>query len=586
MSLIIKAKESPKEIEMEFNQIKTIINNTIFSDKKIPSDETYEKLDSAYASARKKYEELEDKKNLLHLEHNYFWSKTFQYLDKAPSKSMLFFIKAVSSLIARNNISAYNPTTFEKMIGAYGVASIKIGEKASSIKLELIEKDVIDFILGCLPNSKINSEKFNVVVGVITSTLMELYSVKANELKITNSNIKESETTINNIKLVLDVTEKLSSDLSYANSMAYEAAYKIRKRQAQFLIKISFLQSNEEKKNGIQEKITYITSEMVMCSNKSLKYAKKFYSSHPPSDEGSNKKMKLVIALNEIDILTAEYYSEAHSNKDIISAWNKMDEIKHKMVIDVFKEDISLSEGLLQYYDEEWTLLHIFAKIGLLKDEVSRRNDSLNQDWEKEIFQKIVESLGLIEKLFRFESITKNDHSLKIINSSFAGVFSEYFLYELCKEFFDFGTVDEKTPIEFKDMFCCIKSAKNKNDIKLNGIIDANKPDIDIHIENKCAIFLKNSHIDSDAIKKMWGELKLCRDGGITRVFYCINFIKNLQEIEKIRKFFVSVKKEFGLSIDVFDIKDLIGAMLKGLEKNGKSKITSSKFEIARVLDY
>jgi len=67
------------------------------------------------------------------------------------------------------------------------------------------------------------------------------------------------------------------------------------------------------------------------------------------------------------------------------------------------------------------------------------------------------------------------------------GNFSEYFIHELCQEFFEYGLVDYKTPSDFRELLESIKLVR-KDDIRLNDVLEKDKPDIDIHIKNKCAI--------------------------------------------------------------------------------------------------
>jgi len=293
-----------------------------------------------------------------------------------------------------------------------------------------------------------------------------------------------------------------------------------------------------------------------------------------------------MLTLKEIDKLTAEYYKEAYSKKDILKAWIVMDQIKQFLVIKAFKERIPLSEELLKYYSEEWSLLYIFAKICLLKDEISKRTSSLTQEWEKEMFAEITKILETTERLFKYEMVDKKDYTLKIITSSFAGGFSEYFIHELCQEFFDYGLIDDKTPPEFRDLLECIKLARCKDDIILNDILEQGKPDIDIHIKNKCAIFLKNSKIESDEMKKIWEEMELCAKRRISKVFYCINFIKNIEKIDYIRRSFEKIRDRINVNVNVYDIKDLVSVLLNELKRSGKSKLNFSQLDLYRVLDY
>lgn len=586
MKIVIK--ESPKEIEKDFNQIKQRINSYILKEEsQVPPSMLFKQLDDEFENVKKKYEKQNDQINLLHVEHNYFWSKSFQCLHDKPTQSLIMIIKAILKLFERNGLRPYSSNSLEKMLGTYKVALIKISEKGDLINFNDIEEEFINLVKMLTSSMSVSSAKFESIINALFQLFIEKqYVNRINELKIRYSNFDEYEVLVNKIKTTLDVIEKTSLKTSCQPSLCYQALYKLRKKQLHFLVRFLFFEKSEEKKQNTQEIINQITGEIVNYSVKSLKGAKKFIK-NLPSDKQNDENIKIMITLKEIDKLTAEYYKEAYSNKDILRAWIIMDKIKQFLVKKAFKENVPFSEALLRYYSEEWVLLYIFAKICLLKEEIIKRTQSVGQDWEKDMFAEITKSLEIAEKLFKYEMIDKRDYTLKIMTSTFAGCFSEYFIHELCREFFDYGIIDEKTPLEFKDLLENIKLVGNKEDIKLNDVLEQDKPDIDVHIKNKCAIFLKNSKIESDEMKKIWEEMKLCRKKGINRVFYSINFIKNIDEIEYIRCSFEKIRINYNnLDIKVFDIKDLVGVFLDELKKSGKSKLNFSQVNLYRVLDY
>jgi len=584
----IRVREGLIEIEKEFNHIKSDINGYILQeDSQIPPDALFQRLDDEFKKINEKYKERNDQINLLHVEHNYLWSKSFQYLPKDPTKSLNLIIKAISKLLDRHELRPYPANTFENMLGTYEVALIKISEKGELINFDDIEEEFINFIKTYISSISISSEKFESIINILVQLFIKnQYDKKINDLKIRYSNFDEYESLANEIKTTLNILEKTSFKKSYLSSLCYETLYKLRKKQLHFLVRFVFFEKSEKKKRNAQEIIKQVTKEMVDYSMKSLEGARKLIR-NLPSEKQNDEKIKIMITLKEIDKLTAEYYREAYSNKDILKAWTVMDKIKHFLVIRAFKENVPLSDNLLRYYGEEWALLYVFAKICLLNEEVSTRASSLGQDWEKDMFIEITKSLEMAEKLFKYEMIDKKDYTLKIMTASFAGGFSEYFIHELCREFFDYGIIDEKTPSEFKDLLERVKLARNKDDIKLNDVLEQDRPDIDIHIKNKCAIFLKNSKIESDEMKKIWREIEFCRKKGISRIFYGINFIKNIEKIEYIRKSFEKIKNSYAnLNIDVFDIKDLVSIFFGELKRSGKSKLNFSQLDLYRVLDY
>lgn len=585
----LKVKRSPLEIEKEFNNIKYKINQYILKNSnQIPSENDFQKLDIEFQGIKKEYEQQKDTINLLHVEHNYLWSKAVQCLHKDPTQSLSLIIAAMAKLFDRHKNRNYGVSILENMLGAYESLLIKTYEKRQFINFQKIEGILLSLIENYFLDLSLKSKKIENIINIISSIFVEIqdYDKKVSELKLKSSNLKESELLVGKIKNTLRILENVPSRKHYSTSLCYEALYRLRKKQLHFLVRFVFFEKSEEKKKKMQNSIDQITEEMIRYSTKSLKTATNFIKKSP-SDKQKTDKVKLMITLKEIDNLTAEYYKTAYSDKDILKAWAIMDKIKRFLVMKAFKENVPISEGLLKYYGEEWSLLYTFAKICLLKEEVSKRKSSLSQEWEKEMFTGIINSLDDIERLFKYEIIDKKDYTLRIMTSSFAGGFSEYFIHELCREFFDHGNIDKNTPSEFECLLTCVKMARNKEDIRLNETIDQGKPDIDIYIKNKCAIFLKNSQIDYEEITKIWNEIVICKKTKTKRIFYGINFIKNIERIEYIRKSFEKIKNSYSdINIDIFDIKDLVSIFLTELKRSGKSKLNFSHMDLYRVLDY
>jgi len=586
----LRIKESPQEIERKFNQICRDINRFILrEDSQIPPQDLFQQLDDEFENVKKKYKEQNDEVNLLHATHNYLWRKSFQFIQDAPTQSLKLIIKAISILLKRHALREYNNDILERMLGTYEVALIKISEKGESIDFNTIEseiKEFLNFYVSYVSENPMSSERLPTIINTLIHCFVKNHlDKKVNTLKITYSNIRETEALASEIKLILDILEIISTEKSYLPSECYEILYKLRKKQLHFLVRFIYFERVKEKKQNAQKIIDQITEEFVNYSQRSIKGAQKFIR-NLPTEKQDEDSIKLMITLKEVDKLTAEYYKEAYSNKDILKAWTVMDKIKSFLVMKAFKENVPLSDSLLRYYGEEWALLYIFAKICLLKMEVAKRGGLLSQKWEREVFEQITKSLQIAERLFKYEMTDTKDYTLKIMTSSFSGNFSEYFIYELCQEFFECGLIDDKTPSDFRDLLECIKLV-SKEDIKLNDVLEKGKPDIDIHIKNKCAIFLKNAKIESNEMKKIWGEINLCNKNGIHKIFYCINFIKNIEKIEYVRKSFEKIKKYYvDLNLEVFDIKDVVNVLLAELKRSGKSKLNFSELDLYRVLDY
>lgn len=582
-------KESPINIENKFNIIKKEINNIFLQQRKIPPENLFQQLDKEFEECKKKYGK-DDQVNLLHLEHNYYWSKSIQYLEDDPNESLSLFVIAISKLIERNNLIPYGETTLERMLSTYEVVLIKIKEKGEIIDFDKVESEIRDFLKHSA-SGPIKSNNLTYIVDLLIELFVNKLNNKVDDLRITYSNIKENEVLDkeNDINFILSILnsfkkESPSKKESELCSNCYELLYKLRKKQLHFWVNSIYLEKDKEKKQKGQNEIDQITKEMVNSSRRSIEYAKNFIKDL--SMEKQDYNIKLMITLKELDKLTAEYYIEAYSKKDILKAWILMNKIKSFLVKKSLKENIPLSDNLLRYYDEEWALLNVFTQICLLKIEVNKRRSSLSQGWEKNIFEKIKENLEIAESFFKYEMINTKDYALKTMTSTFAGRFSEYFIHELFQEFCESGLTDDKTPFDFRKLLEYIRSSK-KEDILLNDVIETGEPDIDIHIKNKCSIFIKNAKIDGNEKKKIEKEIELCNKKGIYEIFYFINFIKNINKLEDVRKYVEDIRNCYvNINLEVFDIKDVVDVIINELKKRGKSKLNFPKADLFRILDY
>jgi len=574
-------------IEKDFKKICEEID-TILRRDEIPSTDLFKRLDSEFKKVKELYELHGDRLNLLFVEHNYLSRKSIQYLKKDPAKSLILFIRSLSKLMERHiAIRPYPQESFKKMIGVYHQILNWIEERIELIKASgYVRSEFTQFIEKyILSNQDIIPDELSDLIVRISIILMRTFERDIDKTKVKSKKdferIQKLEIEINSIFDILKNLKFIKK--SYIPSMHYECLYKLKKKQLHYFVRMIFFESSKEKREKIQSKIDKMAKQLRNFAEQSLKYYEKFLKS---GGDDVSESERLCLCLKNLDVFASEYYYYAYSKKDIFKAWQKIDEIKQFIVKKVFKEKIPLSENLISYFGEEWSLLYIFAKIYLLKEEVSRRLNALTQDWERDIFSKIVRNLAELEKLFKYEAKYSKDYTLKIITAQFSGGFSEYFIHELFLEYFDNCVIDSKTPEEFIDLFKCIKNGR-KYDIVLNDHPDKKEPDIDIHIKGQCAVFLKNTKIDSEAIKEIEREVRLCSKMKIKKIFYGINFIKNLQNVDYIRRKFEEIETNYPqIQIQIFDIKDLVSILIKELERHGRTKPSFSEFDLYKVLDY
>jgi hypothetical protein len=580
-------RESPQEIERQFNIIHAEISKYVLNAEnfRIPPDYLFSEFDGEFEKVKQKHEEYHDEMNLLHVESNYYSTKVYQYLQNDPTESLRLFLQALTKLLGRNAIRQYQENTLEKMLGTYMSTLIKISSKTDNVSYEKIEKSFLE-LLESYSSIFASFKKLTDIGSMLCDMFVEKYYGKQiSYIKVRSlSQCEELDCFVDHLKHIEKVIR--ASSLQRASiSKLYNVMYVTRKNQLYYFLTQMFFEKTSDKKQKLQVSVDRIVAEMIECSELSLKNAQ-IYINAMPKDKQKDSKVKLVIAQHEIDKLTAVYYKEAYSNKDILRAWKIMDQIKHLFVVKAFKDNLSFSEDELSYYSEEWTLLYVFAKICLLKEEVSSRAPSLRQEWEKTVFAKIASSLEEIKNFFKYELSDKKDYTLKIMTSTFAGSFSEYLIRELLQEVYDYVTLDNTSASDFDEMFACIKSASSKDDIILNWVIEKDQPDVDIYIKDRCAIFLKNAIIDADKMKKIWNEVTLCKRHAIRRVFYGFNFAKNVQKIEYIRTHFEKMNNDFQMHIEPFDIKDLVSVIFEDLRRNGQTIANFQELDLFRVLDY
>ncbi len=585
INLPYTSNQNSVDLEKKFNDIKFEITRLVLNPNNfsIPPQSSFEKLDLEFSKIKEIYLERGDMVNLLHTESNYFLIKSYQFLEKDPSESLYLFLLAVQRLLDRNQYRAYSQEPFTRMLRTYKTALIKISGKAEQISCLKSEQLFREFI------SRLDSFKdFQGVmdIGSILSTIIidNYYAPKAKYVNIHSQHTcQEQDGYFEYLNNILNILNKYPSQ-KVAMTKLYNLRYSCKKNQLFFYLKQIFFEQEPQKKLELQEKINAIINQIVENAELSFKTCHAYFIAMP-DDKRNDPKIKAVLTQYEIDKLTAYYYREAYFNKDILKAWKVMDQIKHLFVTKAFKENMEFSQEQLSYYSEEWTLLYIFAKICLLKDEVSNRMSSLNREWQKTAFTNIIISLDYAKDFFKYELTEKKDYSLKIMTSTFAGNFSEYLIHQLLQEY-HVSNINKKSSEDFNELFACIKSATCKEAIVLNYILENGKPDVDIYVKDQCGIFLKNAVIDSGKIKKIWGELTLCKAYGIYKIFYGFNFAKNIEQIEYIRKQFEKISSTLELSIEPFDIKDLVSVIFDDFTLNKHSSANFHELDLFRVLDY
>jgi hypothetical protein len=581
--------KTSKEIESKFQELKMKVWNYILKDdhENIPQS-LFQHLEDEFNRIETTYDIRDDKLNLFHVKHNYLLTKFYEFFNKDQTISMELLIDALSFLLERHLLRKYQPQTFEKMLLPYFVAIGKIKPQAEKIHWNQIEGKFLKFLDKYTKQLNFASKNLGGIFDNLTRLFFEGFYEKRVSTFSTRGEYLDANEISSRVNTILsNLMDVHSSRETNTISYGWEILYKIKKRQLHYLVRFNYFEETTEKRQSVKKEIEIITDDMCRYSSYSLKAFEKYYKNRISNDEGKEEDFLYKKTLKELDTFTASYFLYAYSKLDILKAWNVLDKIKTYLVGKAFKENVPLSDTLLEYYGEEWSVLYIFAKISLLREEIMKREKSVKQEWQKEMFKRISLVLEEEKKLFKYELTLKRDYNLKIMTSQFAGGFSEYLIHDLAQKFYDFGPLDEQKQSAFFDLFHCIKTMSTKDDIVLNKRLSQNDPDIDIYMKNKGALFLKNSTIEADEMKQLWKELTLCNNKNIKNVYFGINFVKNIHKIEYIRVNFKKMTKEYSeMYISVFDIKDLVEALFQELERSKMPKTTFQKMDFYRILDY
>jgi len=174
----IKIQRSPKEIEKRFNKIREEINKAVLSvnDFRLPDIKILDQLEIEYKKIAEEYSSRIDRKNLLHVTHNFYWSLIFKYLKKDPTKALEFFLKALDTLLKRNCEFPYQPKIMERMLGTYELAIIKISEEDGIYYDEILEKfeKLIDIQISKIkePRERL-IQILNILWGILSKNISE-----------------------------------------------------------------------------------------------------------------------------------------------------------------------------------------------------------------------------------------------------------------------------------------------------------------------------------------------------------------------------------------------------------------------------
>lgn len=575
------------QIEKEFNGLCKEIDKLIESDSfySIPKS-SFRKFDDEFEKVMAQYGEG-DRINSLFVEHNYYGRKAYDYIISDMGKAIDCLGRAIEAFLERQKVKPWDEEKIDRSFRVYFITAHKLNKYAKNYNEEGEKRifRVIGLLSGFSPQTP-NMAKLRVE---FCHTLLKPFDAEVDSLKVNSTALeRECDSKIGKIAKIAEELGKVSAESksSYAHSLCFEQLYKLRKKQLQFFLRSVFFEKDAGKKEAVEKRIA---EDIMPELNRCAKMSRGYYSAYMRGSQFPAEvmpKVHLAFALKEIDVLAAQYYASAYVEKDLFNAWRRLDEIRHFIIVKRFREGVPLSATLIGYFAEEWAVLNMFLKTNLLRAEAEKRKETLKTEWIIGAFGTVCDLLMGINKIFKYNITERQDYELKIMSAQFSGGFTEYLIHDLFKKFHGKARLDDQTPEEYRELFECIKGAK-EDDIERNFIVEKGGPDLDIHIKPHCAVLLKNAKVSDKVRGKMSEEFNLCARHKIKKVWCGINFAKNLEEIDEIDEFICWARKQHAdIEIEVFDIKDLVEALYKELKRHGEPELNFPELDIYKVLDY
>lgn len=570
-------KINPRELEKDFNEIKKEIDLCIHNrdNFSIPDDDLFDALDLEYDLITQVYEAIEDLCNLYHIKHNYCSTKTYQYLGKPDSyKALDHYLSALKSLLLRHQTRKYREYPLKKMINTYKSTWIKICQFRVDVEIKNI-KQFEDFINFCLSYP----DDIDPDLQFLIKYIIDYFQEKINNLLLSRPIYTEKDCSIFEqglgvYKRLIEMAKKLPIFKHYIFTKNYEALFRLTKYILHFHLDYG--------KDDL--KVKELTADLMKYSNMSLKHGMRYLNKLSSEEK---ERSKSVTVYKELDFLHAFFYYHLYNEKDILKALETMNNIKEFLVKNAFSKDIQFSKPLLEYFADELILIENYCYLVNLKEKIQKDIDKISQNWIKTLFDNINEILESNISQFRYEYKLKGGYKLGILSSTFAGYFSEFILHYLLLKFKEYNGNVNEIPSNFKNILSDVISASSEDDIVLNDTESVENTDIDIHIKGKSAILLKNENITHRARSKIRRELKICLENRILRIYYGINFMKNLENIESLRKFRNDLMNEFSeLDLSFFDIKELVNTLINYFRKHKIKIFGFPAKELYKTLDY
>jgi len=565
------------DLEKNFRNKKYQLEKYLQKNEKPPA-KAYFELKDEYSKLIKE-NRYKDKNNInrLFIDHNFYpiFSTYYLYHKKDYLKFTKYFLKGIFSLIKRHKIKPYS--NLDGMIAKFVPIALQYKEVVRTngnniplnintfIKIMEIYDKNINVIFE--ETKEIKANNLNKLFSILIES--NLFIIETNQIEVTQKNVGAYLT-------LLKIIKNLAKYINNSGFLTF--SYKLSRMLLFYFVKYG----KNIKEN--EEHILFVCDCMNFFSKKALKVYEKQI-----KNKTIDEKIVKSLTLKILDVLNSEYFYSLYVEGNLNHAWIKIEEIKNLIFTKIFDEGIDIEENTLNYFLDEWKFLLAYLKILILKSDIASIKKDINLPWMKDLNTEVIKSLESLEKQFKFAKIKEvNEYTLRIVTKSLGGHLSEFFVYSILNELVKNcplykNKINLKLPNELLDIISYKENLKVHLNYKIPLTNTSKETDIDIFIENKnnkLAIFFKNQKLKN--FKQINNELESTFNFGVNTVIYCINVIKNLDKLQKLKEY----KERFD-NIYIIDIKDFTDELIKfGKISCKKSPINFPKMDLFKIIDY
>lgn len=578
---------NPFVTEKKLNEYFEQINNFLKTDKPIPSS-LYDSMKEEFEKVKNIYEQSNTTLNLYHISHNFYSRTAMFFLEKNYEIAFHNFITALQFLLARMKIRTYSEGSLDIMSRYYHSLCIRLAEKDS--KKLVFRESHIDQFSKMYNHIRDIGNNLDGRFYVIFDSILGIYLHKTYKHVVGKTVYEEEDLDIlNSVEKHLLLLKDLA--LNFPEKMTYNLGLIFNLLYRNYKFKLYFYLNNYEQ-SGNENYLTSV-NDLTRALRSSSQEAKRVYEKLLSITSTPNQKKILEERLvgTIIDTLYSDYLHSLYVTFDFFSALRHIDKLHTYLVNIVFVEKKHINKSQLDYFSSEMLMLKSFLKIILIEFELVKLARDSNQKKIKNIASGVLDKIRQSRLIFKYKHDEKlTNYQLQIITRTFSGQISEYLVHELL---LDMTNLKIKGEVDKKIKPLLEKTTDTSHDkIMRNHRLNKKEkdcPDIDVYYDlskDPLAVFIKNAKISRNEKRKIYKELDYVNQKGVKKIYYCINMLSNMQELNDIKDFFNILNSKFSsLDITVLDLKSLFNEILIQFNRNGFKKFNFSDIDLFRFIN-